>query len=342
MDSRIDIEKTQKIVALAMEKIKAEVDPWLLDEYHQAFKKEVSLFHRSRVAAYLLMLLDQGKGPRFLEQTGHGAKGGKPAGRGGPARQEKGGPRRKGGGERAFQPGDAPRAGAAGGATGGGAGGADPQRYPLADEDSKWLFFSVGRSRRISPREILSLINTKTALPKDDIGAIRILDNYSFVQVRDTAAEKIIEALSGYIFRGRPLAVNYARSRKDEGDDAAYGEEPAERAFSAASRPAPESLSDDLPADGSDGAYEPEPAGQFGEPAQGRSAEAPDEPAALGDEPEQDEPEARGEPRDEPAAAQDETGAGGPDEPLAEPKAEPPAEGASEQDGEDEPQEKNV
>jgi len=92
----------------------------------------------------------------------------------------------------------------------------DAQRYPLADEESTRLFFSVGRSRRVFPREILGIINTKTAIPREDIGAIRILDNYSFVQVRDSVAEKIIEALNGMIFRGRPLTVNYAKSNKDE------------------------------------------------------------------------------------------------------------------------------
>jgi len=88
----------------------------------------------------------------------------------------------------------------------------DVQRYPLAEEESTRLFFSVGRSRRVFPREILGIINTKTAVPREDIGAIRILDNYSFVQVRDSVAEKIIEALNGMNFRGRPLTVNYAKS----------------------------------------------------------------------------------------------------------------------------------
>jgi hypothetical protein len=102
----------------------------------------------------------------------------------------------------------------------------EPVRYPLSSEESKWLFFSAGRSRRVFPREILGLINTKTAIPREDIGAIRILDNYSFVQVRDTIAEKIIEALNGLNFRGRPLTVNYAKSRKNE--DEAYEDDYSE------------------------------------------------------------------------------------------------------------------
>jgi len=92
----------------------------------------------------------------------------------------------------------------------------DAQRSTLPDKESTQLFFSVGRSRRVFPREILGIIISKTAIPREDIGTIRILDNYSFVQVRDSAAEKIIEALNGMNFRGRPLKVNYAKSSKDE------------------------------------------------------------------------------------------------------------------------------
>jgi len=92
----------------------------------------------------------------------------------------------------------------------------EAQRNILPDKETTQLFFSVGRSRRVFPREILGIINSKTTTPREDIGTIRILDNYSFVQVRDSAAEKIIEALNGMNFRGRPLKVNYAKSSKDE------------------------------------------------------------------------------------------------------------------------------
>ncbi|MCL2191944.1 MAG: DbpA RNA binding domain-containing protein [Treponema sp.] len=251
MNSRIDTEKTQKIIALVMEKIKGEVDPWLHD-YHFLFKKNVSLFDRSKVAAYLLMLVEQGKGIRSLEQdvAGHNARGQNAAGhslprqkvtgRNGAAKLERGGARKtKGANER--HPISVVRNE-----------NSDPQRYPLADEDSKWLFFSVGRSRRISPREILSLINTKTSLPKEDIGAIRIFDNYSFVQVRDTVAETIIEALGGYVFRGRALVVNFAKSRKGEVSSATAAEDEAYGELSAPADTEPVILQGDLATGGSD------------------------------------------------------------------------------------------
>jgi hypothetical protein len=189
MPSYIDREKTKKTISLILDKIGTEADPWLLGEYLNLFKKEVSVFHRSKVAAFLLMLCDQDKSLHLVKQGDFPQRGKfvgtektnqRKAGSNGPFTEE------------------------------------DSQRHLLAEEDSKRLFFSVGRSRRVFPREILGLINSKTAIPREDIGSIRILDNYSFVQVRDTVAEKIIEALNGLNFRGRPLTVNYAKSRRDD------------------------------------------------------------------------------------------------------------------------------
>jgi len=175
MASGFDKEKTKQIISLVLEKINTEVDLQTLYEYQSLFKKETSLFNRSKAAAYLLMLCDQGKTLRLTDYKQSTS-----------SNQDRNEER------------------------------SDTQRYPLTEEESTRLFFSVGRSRKVFPREILGIINTKTAIPKEDIGTIRILDNYSFVQVRDSVAEKIIEALNGMNFRGRPLTVNYAKSNKFE------------------------------------------------------------------------------------------------------------------------------
>jgi hypothetical protein len=211
MLSQFEMEKIKKAIAHISKKVKTDVDPALLQSYYKLFKNEVPLFQRSNVAAYLLMLCDREKILRrytrssFSGQKEHGGKGKPPLEK--DARTE--------------------------------------ERYPLSEEESVRLFFSAGRSRRVFPREILGLINSKTAIPKENIGAIRIFDNYSFVQVRDSVAERIIEALNGENFRGRPLAVNYAKPRRDErnyaeeelsgedGTDSAYEEKnPSDSEFS--------------------------------------------------------------------------------------------------------------
>jgi hypothetical protein len=195
MASQFDKEKTRKKIGLILEKIKTEADAQLLSEYRSLFKKEVSFFRRSWAAAYLLMLADQGQGNggRFDRN--------RPAGK-----FNREGSNSRPDSSRAEARADSSRP--------------EPPRQPLPEEESRRLFISIGRNRRVFPREILGLISSKTAVSRDDIGAIRILDNYSFVQVRDSAADAIIEALNGKPFRGRTLSVNYARARKeDSGED---------------------------------------------------------------------------------------------------------------------------
>jgi hypothetical protein len=183
MSLQIDNEKVEKDLSRILEKIRTEADPQVLSVYRSLFKKKVSLFNRSWAAAYLLMLYDQGNSGRSERFHGHKFR----KGRDEPWNED------------------------------------ERKPYPLSEEESKRLFMSIGRNRRVFPREILGLITTKTDVRREDVGAIRILDNYSFVQVRDTVADGIIEALNGKPFRGRPLTVNYARSRLDsedsQGDD---------------------------------------------------------------------------------------------------------------------------
>jgi hypothetical protein len=173
MDSPIDDEKLKKLLADLVNKINTEADPDLLNAYRSRIRKEVSLFKRSYLAAYLLMQLDQGRS--------HPRSGGK----------YKRGPR-----DEAL---DTP--------------------YTLTEKESVRLFVNIGRNRKIFPRELLGYFIAETGALREDFGNIRILDNYSFIQVRTEMADRIIEALDGKTLRGKTLAVSYARSRKDESED---------------------------------------------------------------------------------------------------------------------------
>ncbi|MDR0389034.1 MAG: DbpA RNA binding domain-containing protein [Spirochaetaceae bacterium] len=194
MASRIDKENLGIYIRDIVTRIHTEADVELLNAYRSVFRKETSFFNRSYVAAYLLMQTDAAKSGKFQ------------ASRSGAFSDRKARPgdllhKRKGGKDEGRN---------------------DEGRFPLPEEESARLFISIGRNRRVYPREILSLISSRAGTSKDDIGTIRILDNYSFVQVRDTAAAGIIEALNGKPFRGRTLTVNYARSRGEY--EAASGE----------------------------------------------------------------------------------------------------------------------
>jgi ATP-dependent RNA helicase DeaD len=85
---------------------------------------------------------------------------------------------------------------------------------PAVRGETKILFFGLGKNRKIFPRDITGMILSKfPAMDKSDIGDIRILDSYSFVEVAEKQAQPIIDALNGCEYRGKTLAVNYARKK---------------------------------------------------------------------------------------------------------------------------------
>ena len=171
MQSNINTEKVKNTISTMIENISRESDSKLFGEYFNLYKKEISLFNRTKAGAYLLYLYDQGKRLNLSKEKNNAEK-----------QDVK----------------------------------TENNRHSLEQEDSVKLFLGIGRNRKVFPREILGLLNSKAAIPKEDIGAIRIMENYSFLQVRKSVAEKIIEALNGTIFRGKQLTVNYAKPRKEE------------------------------------------------------------------------------------------------------------------------------
>jgi len=197
MELHIDKEKAKKSINFILEKLGEDADLQLLDEYRKIFTKNVSVFRRSWAAAYLLMHFDQGN-TGLPNSQNNAVRDRKPFQKyrsiGGKLQSNSDNPDRtdeKNGENRIRQ-------------------------YTLAEEESKHLFISIGRKRRLFPREILGLIIAKTGISREDIGIIRIFDNYSFVQVRDTVADLVIETLNGFVFRGRTLAINYAKAKKDD------------------------------------------------------------------------------------------------------------------------------
>jgi hypothetical protein len=196
MIGAINEDQIKKHIKEILEKIQSEVDPDLLTTYRSFIRKEIPFFRRTYFGAYLLMLLDQGRSGKRAAKS----------------RSKSG--RDKTSSRKPFRPLSFPFGDNAQ---------AEPNCGPLPEEESIRLFISIGRNRRVSPREITGLITANTSVSRKDIGAIRVLDNYSFVQVRRTAADTIIESLNGGMFRGRTLAVNFARTKKEE-DSAGQGE----------------------------------------------------------------------------------------------------------------------
>lgn len=75
------------------------------------------------------------------------------------------------------------------------------------------LFVGVGKNRKVFPRDILQLFQSSLGISKNELGEIKVLDNYSFVEIVPEYAEKAIETLNGSQVRGRRITVNFARKK---------------------------------------------------------------------------------------------------------------------------------
>ncbi len=105
-------------------------------------------------------------------------------------------------------------------------------RVEIPAEDAISIFISIGKNRRVYPRDLVGILIAIAGLDRERIGDIKVLANYSFVQLYKDDAQQAIEKLNGYDYRGRKLAVSYSRQRSEgdeaEGDAAFAGDAGAE------------------------------------------------------------------------------------------------------------------
>jgi ATP-dependent RNA helicase DeaD len=88
------------------------------------------------------------------------------------------------------------------------------------------LFVSIGKNRKVFPRDLVLFFVHGAQLSKSNLGDIKILENYSFVEVEEPLAAKVIQQLDGSTFRGRRVSVNFAKKRNSEtSEDSEFHEE---------------------------------------------------------------------------------------------------------------------
>ena len=97
-------------------------------------------------------------------------------------------------------------------------------RVEIPEEDAISIFISIGKNRRVYPRDLVGILIAIAGLDRERIGDIKVLANYSFVQLYKDDAQQAIDRLNGYDYRGRKLAVSYSR-QKGEGDEELSSEE---------------------------------------------------------------------------------------------------------------------
>lgn len=72
------------------------------------------------------------------------------------------------------------------------------------------LFINIGRNFRVRPQDFVGAIANEAGIPGRAIGAIDILDTYSFVDVPEDMAQQVITAMNSASVKGRPVNVEIA------------------------------------------------------------------------------------------------------------------------------------
>jgi len=75
------------------------------------------------------------------------------------------------------------------------------------------IFVSIGKNRKVFPRDLVRLFRNNLEIDQNAIGNIKVLDNYSFVDIPQKVAQKAIEKMDGMEFRGRNVTVNFAKKK---------------------------------------------------------------------------------------------------------------------------------
>lgn len=202
-------EQFEVLLADAVRRVKTEEDPLVLNEYKKLFKKNVPFFLRSYVAAYLAKGFILGEitiPPKNKKSASHGSGG----------RSNKNS--RKGEKPTSFEKnkGDRPEKGQKKEQLPAKPNPPTP-RISIEEDKAASVFISVGRNRGVYARDLIGLVSQRALIARERIGDIRILDNYSFVQVYAEDAENIISLLDGTDYRNRKLAVSRAH-KKEEGE----------------------------------------------------------------------------------------------------------------------------
>ena len=102
-------------------------------------------------------------------------------------------------------------------------------RHPRVEIDpdkATSIFVSIGKNRRVYPRDLVGLIVAVGGIDRERIGDIKVLANYSFVQLYTEDCQTVIDKLNGYNYRGRNLAVSFSRQKSEaEGEEAVEEEQ---------------------------------------------------------------------------------------------------------------------
>ncbi len=195
-DTEIDYERIADFLKASVQQVKTQEDVDVLIQLKKVFKKNVPFTLRGYLSAYLLKVatgnarrpfVPRNNGENFSKENFHS---------------------RRDESRRDFKADSSD-------------GEARREPHPRVEIDpslATTIFVGIGRNRRVFPRDLVGLLISVAGLDRERIGDIRVLANYSFVQLFTEDADKAINALNGYDYRGRKLSVSYSRQKEDEAE----------------------------------------------------------------------------------------------------------------------------
>ena len=201
----INEEKTADFLVNAVEKITTEEDIDTLTELIKLFKKSVPLSRRKYVTAYMLKealkhyhSFGKGKPSKFENaKTKKENNRNKKDDYKNTTRREKAYENTNNGEETEERP--------------------RHPRVEIAPELATSIFVSIGKNRRVYPRDLVGLLVAVGGIDRERIGDIKVLANYSFVQLYTEDCQTAIDKLNGYDYRGRKLVVSFSKQKEEDG-----------------------------------------------------------------------------------------------------------------------------
>lgn len=92
------------------------------------------------------------------------------------------------------------------------------QRVQIDEDKAKSIFISVGKNRRVYPRDLVGILVNVANIDRDRIGDIKIFANFSFIKLYKEDAEIAIEKLNGYAYKGTSLSVSFSRKKGSDAE----------------------------------------------------------------------------------------------------------------------------
>ena len=117
-------------------------------------------------------------------------------------------------------------------------------RVEIPEDQASSIFINIGKNRRVYPRDLVGILIAIAGIDRERIGDIKVLANYSFVQLYTADAQTAIDKLNGYDYRGRKLAVSYSRQKSDAEEGSSDASEGFEGGAQASSQDAQMSAED--------------------------------------------------------------------------------------------------